>query len=97
MDPGGGAVGGAQVTATQEGTGFSRSAVTDAEGLYVIPSLEPASYSLTAEAKGFSTAKQTGITLLADQTLTVNIGLTLGSATEHLRRLGERIAASPAG
>src|SRR5579863_2832608 len=32
-DPAGSAVAGAQVTATQEGTGFSRSAVTDADGL----------------------------------------------------------------
>ena len=72
-DPGGAAVGGAQVTATQEGTGFARSAVTETDGLYVIPSLNPAIYTLTVEAKGFSTAKQIAITLLADQTLTVNV------------------------
>jgi hypothetical protein len=81
-DPAGSAVAGAQVAATQVGTGFSRSAVSDSEGLYVIPSLQPATYSLTTEAKGFSTSKQTDVTLLADQTLTVNIGLKLGATTE---------------
>src|SRR5438445_2328981 len=81
-DPGGAAVAGAQVTATQEGTGFSRSAMTDSDGLYVIPSLQPAAYSLSVEAKGFSTAKESGLTLLADQTLTVNVGLKLGMTTE---------------
>jgi outer membrane receptor protein involved in Fe transport len=81
-DPAGAGVAGAQVTATQEGTGFSRAATTDTEGLYVIPSLQPAVYNLTVEAKGFSTSKQSGITLLADQTLTVNMGLRLGAVTE---------------
>jgi len=81
-DPAGAAVAGAQVTATQVGTGFSRSALSDSEGLYVIPSLQPATYSMTTEAKGFSTSKQTDVILLADQTLTVNIGLKLGVTTE---------------
>jgi hypothetical protein len=81
-DPAGAAVAGAQVTATQEGTGFSRTALSDSEGLYVIPSLQPATYNLTIEAKGFSTSKQPGVTLLADQTLTVNVGLKLGVTTE---------------
>src|SRR6266403_3086261 len=81
-DPAGAAVAGAQVTATQEGTGFSRAAETDTQGLYVIPSLQPATYRLTVEAKGFSTSKQNGITLLADQTLTLNVGVTLGATTE---------------
>jgi len=81
-DPAGASVAGAQVTATQEGTGFARSAATDAEGLYVIPSLQPATYTLTVEAKGFSTSKERAITLLADQTLTLNVGLKLGTTTE---------------
>src|SRR5271154_2370917 len=81
-DPAGASVAGAQVTATQEGKGFSRTAVTDAEGLYVIPSLQPATYSLTVEAKGFSTSKENDIVLLADQTLTVNLAVKLGATTE---------------
>ena len=81
-DPAGAGVAGARVIATQEGTGFSRSAVTDSEGLYVIPSLQPANYTLVVEANGFSTSKESGITLLADQTLTVNVGVKLGVTTE---------------
>jgi hypothetical protein len=81
-DPAGASVAGAQVRATQEGTGFSRTATTDTEGLYVIPSLQPAAYTLTVEAKGFSTSKESAITLLADQTLTVNVGVKLGMTTE---------------
>src|SRR5712664_2898463 len=81
-DPAGASVAGAQVTAAQVGTGFSRNATTDTEGLYVLPSLRPATYDLTVEAKGFSTSKESGIALLADQTLTVNVSVRLGVTTE---------------
>src|SRR5882724_11080088 len=81
-DPSGAAVASARVVATQEGTAFSRTAVTDTEGLYVIPSLRPATYNLTVEAAGFSPTKDNGINLLADQTLTVNVSVKLGVTTE---------------
>src|SRR2546426_1070690 len=90
-DPAGAVVAGAQVTATQEGTGFSRSATTDTEGLYVIPSLQPAIYNLTVEAKGFSTSKESGVTLLADQTLTVNVSVKLGVTTEVVTVTGNAL------
>lgn len=83
-DPAGAGVPGAQVTATQQGTGFSRAATTDPDGFYVIPSLEPAVYTLTVEAKGFNVSKQHDITLLADQSLTVNVDLRLGAVTETI-------------
>src|SRR5258708_1682757 len=81
-DPEGASVPNAKVTAVQVGTGFSRAAMSDSEGLYVIPSLQPAMYDLTVEATGFGTSKESGIILLADQTLTVNFGLKLGTTTE---------------
>jgi hypothetical protein len=82
LDPNGAPVTSARVVVMQEGTGFSRTATADSDGLYVLPSLEPATYIISVDAPGFSTSKQTGIVLLADQTLTVNIGLKLGSTTE---------------
>src|SRR5467141_2272545 len=92
-DPSGAAVASAKVVATQEGTAFSRTAVTDTEGLYVIPSLRPATYSLTVEAAGFSISKENGINLLADQTLTVNFGLKLGTTTEIIEISGNALQA----
>src|SRR5438445_8094560 len=82
-DPKGGAVGGAQVTAAQEDTGFARAATTDEDGLYVIPSLRPATYGVTVEAKGFSVTRQMGVVLQADQTLTLNISIAVGPNKEH--------------
>ena len=87
-DPSGAAVASARVTATEQGTGFSRSAIADVEGLYVIPSLQPATYRLSVEATGFSTSREPGIAVLADQTLTVNVALRLGAATEVITVTG---------
>src|SRR5438477_4118088 len=81
-DPEGASVANAKVTALQVGTGFSRTALSDTEGLFVIPSLQPATYSLSVEANGFNTSRESGIVLLADQTLTVNVGLKLGMTSE---------------
>src|SRR5712692_1823035 len=92
-DPSGAAVASARVIATQEATAFSRTAVTDTEGLYVIPSLRPATYSLTVEAAGFSISKENGINLLADQTLTVNFGLNLGTTTQIVEVSGNALQA----
>jgi hypothetical protein len=78
-DPSGAVIPGAKVTATEAGKGFARSAVTDASGYYVIGSLRPADYNLTIEATGFHTYDQKGVTLLADQTLTANAQMQVGS------------------
>ena len=80
-DPSGAAIASAKVTAKETGTGFVREGGTDDQGYYVIPSLRPAAYLVSVEARGFSTAKE-NITLLADQTLTVNVQLKLGVSTE---------------
>src|SRR5262245_53014610 len=51
-DPSDALIAGAKVTATEVGTGFIRTAVTNAEGYYVLASLRPAQYDLTIEATG---------------------------------------------
>src|SRR6266566_1946465 len=48
-DPSGAAVASAKITAKEEGTGFAREAMTDEHGYYVIPSLRPATYSVSVQ------------------------------------------------
>jgi hypothetical protein len=67
----------------QTGTGFSRDAISNADGYFVLSSLSPAEYSLTIQAQGFSRAKQ-NVTLLANQTLTVNMKLEVGTTSESI-------------
>ena len=72
----------ATVSLTQVGTGFSRTVQSNAQGDYLIPSLQPADYVLSVQAKGFQKFTQAGITLLADQSATVNVRMEIGQATE---------------
>jgi hypothetical protein len=80
-DPSGAAIGSATITATQGTTNFSRFAISNPDGSFVLSSLSPAVYTLSTEAKGFRLQKQT-VTLLADQSLTVNVKLQLGIASQ---------------
>src|SRR5438309_11815696 len=74
-DPSGAAVVGAQVTATQAGTGFSSNVSTNGSGAYVFPSLSPSTYNIVATSPGFKTFVQNGIKLEADQAVTINASL----------------------
>ena len=80
-DPAGAAVASAKVSATQSGTGFSRDAISNSDGYFVLSSLNPATYNVTFTAQGFRRQVQT-VTLLANQTLTLNLKLQVGAANE---------------
>jgi len=69
----------AKVTATESGKGFSRTASADSSGYYVLDSLRPAQYDLSIEATGFRKVEQKAVTLLADQTLTLNVEMQVGT------------------
>ncbi|MGH9518047.1 MAG: carboxypeptidase-like regulatory domain-containing protein, partial [Terriglobales bacterium] len=49
-DPSGASVPGATITATNTGTGVTRTASTDAKGFYNIVNLQPGTYNLTYAA-----------------------------------------------
>ncbi len=78
-DPSGSAVAAAKITATQTGTSFMRDADANTDGFFVLPSLAPTVYHLTVTATGFKTEAE-DVTLLANQSLTVNFQLSLGVA-----------------
>ena len=81
-DPSGASIAGASITLTDPATGVTREEKTNAQGYYVLPSLKPTVYSLSVSANGFTTATQTDVRLLADQTATLNISLKIGQAAE---------------
>src|SRR5450759_313245 len=65
-DPSGAVIAKANVTMTAAGTQVKRTAATNADGQFTIPSLPPATYRVTVESAGFKTYVQ-DVTLLADQ------------------------------
>jgi hypothetical protein len=90
-DSSGAVIANAKVTVKETGTGFARVAVTDAQGHYVVTSLRPSLYELSVEATGFRTFSQKGLTLLADQSLTVNVTSQVGTREEIVNVTGDAI------
>jgi hypothetical protein len=79
LDAGGLAVANAKVRATNTATGEIRDVISDAQGNYLLPLLNPATYSVRAEAPGFKTAVQEGLVLNVNQAATLDLKLELGS------------------
>lgn len=81
-DPSGAIVVSAQVKVADPATGFSRTTTTDSAGYFVISSLRPADYTVTVTSPGFRTFTQNKVTLQADQVLSLNPRLVVGSTNE---------------
>jgi hypothetical protein len=74
----------AKVTAINVNTGVATGSTSSSAGYYVIPSLIPGTYKVTAEMDGFKTFQQENITVNALQDVGLNITLTVGSASEYI-------------
>ena len=84
LDSSGAAVPRAAVTATESGTGLTRSAISSADGFFTIPSLRPTEYSVAVTADGFRKYARSGVILLADQSLTLTIDLEVGATNDSV-------------
>ena len=75
----------AQVQVTQTDTGLVRSARTNSEGVYVLPSLPIGPYKMEVKKEGFSTFIQSGIVLQVDSNPTLDVSLKVGSVSEQIQ------------
>ncbi|MDQ3750514.1 MAG: TonB-dependent receptor [Acidobacteriota bacterium] len=80
----------ARVTATDKGTGQTRSVVTDTDGAYTLTGLAPGRYSATVEAQSFSKALLEDFELNVGATQTLNFGLKPGNVSETVTVTGEQ-------
>jgi hypothetical protein len=83
-DTSGAAVPNAKVSIKNGSTGVERDITTDSAGFYSAPNLLPGVYDITASAPGFSTYRQTGITLTVGSSQTLSISLRVGGVTEQV-------------
>ena len=81
-DASGSVIPAAKVTVIDVGTQTSRSVVANDQGYFVVPALHPSTYSVSAIASGFAVFTEKNVTLLADQSLTLDVKMTIGQATE---------------
>lgn len=77
-DQSGGVVSGASVTATNNGTGQSRTATTDNSGNYKFSLMNPGSYSVKFSANGFKTVTVPSITVSVTETPVLDQKLEVG-------------------
>ncbi|MGH9745118.1 MAG: carboxypeptidase-like regulatory domain-containing protein, partial [Candidatus Acidiferrales bacterium] len=72
----------ASVVLHNNGTNLDRPAATNSVGAYVFTDIQPGNYDLRVSKDGFTTAVQSDITLLVNQTATFDITLKTGSIKE---------------
>jgi carboxypeptidase family protein/TonB-dependent receptor-like protein len=88
VDEQGAGVPGATVTAKSATTGFSRTEVSDAEGLYRLTALPVGLYDVTSELPGFATVVKKDINVAVSTTLTVDFNLRVASVAETVNVIG---------
>lgn len=88
-DSSGGVLPGATITARNDETGLTRTAVTEASGDYRLPALPPGRYTVTAELQGFTTETRQNLVLVIDQTVTVDFMLKPATVAETITVTGE--------
>lgn len=79
-----GVIPGVTVTLTNDGTGVSRDTVSNASGEYSFPALDPSTYSIKAGVQGFKTFERRGIRIGAQQFVTLDITLEVGTVAETI-------------
>jgi len=82
VDGTGAVIPGVEVTATDQDTGTVRRAITNDEGYYVLQSLKPGTYTISASLAGFKTAVVKELKVLVTIPAQVNITMQVGELTE---------------
>ncbi len=73
-----------KVTVTNSQTGVSRDTVSNQQGNYSLPLLQPGKYQITAQATGFKPISRDGITLEVDQVARIDFVMEVGSLVETI-------------
>lgn len=83
-DASGAVLPGVTVTLTNTDTGAQRVVVTNESGVFRAPLLPLGRFTVVAELSGFSKFEQTGISLVAGQTVVLNMSLRVGGMAESV-------------
>jgi hypothetical protein len=84
-DSSGAAVPGATVTAKENQTNVSRTAVTNETGYYILSSLQNGTYTVDAELQGFKKVIREGVKVDVNTTVRVDLKLEVGQLTESVQ------------
>ncbi|PYU33739.1 MAG: hypothetical protein DMG31_08115 [Acidobacteria bacterium] len=89
FDQTGGAIAGATVTLIDVARGVNRVLISDSAGQYVANNLNPGTYTVRAEAKGFRTEEHSGVLVEVGQNIRVDLVVQPGEQTQTVTVTGE--------
>jgi hypothetical protein len=89
LDPDGLALPGATVTVTEQNTGFSRTVVSEGNGSFTVPSLDPGVYLITVDMDGFAALKRPDLALTSGNQVVLELRMTLSGVAEELTVTGQ--------
>lgn len=94
-DQSGGAVPGAQVSVVNTEKGSTRVAATDAQGRYLVTTLDAGTYQLRAEKSGFKTAVLDQVAVTVGGSVVADLELTVGQVSERVTVQAEALLIEP--
>ncbi len=89
IDQQGAIIPGATVTATNPATGFTRSVVSDAVGIFTLTALPIGNYDLKVELSGFQPTIRKGVVVNVSQTVSLDLSLSVAALAENVTVTGE--------
>jgi hypothetical protein len=91
VDASGAVVPNAQVSVTQKGTNFTFNTLTNEEGIYRVPSLQPGDYRVSIEAAGFRRTNFDEVFVRTGDTVRVDATMQVGQVTEAVEVSGSSV------
>ncbi|MBV9158676.1 MAG: carboxypeptidase regulatory-like domain-containing protein [Acidobacteriaceae bacterium] len=88
-DATGASVAGVKLVVRNVSTQRTSETVSNADGLYTVPQLDPGNYEISATKEGFKSFVRTGVTLVVDQIAQVDIDLVLGAVNQKVEVTAE--------
>ncbi len=85
LDPGHAAIAGATVDVTSSTEGVTLRSVSNADGIYVFPSLPPGLWTVTAEKSGFKKLVRTHVEIFIAQRQTLDLQLEIGDVNQSIQ------------
>ena len=89
LDDQGAAIPGASITVNSPSTGFTRSDVTDAEGVYRLRALPVGTFDVTVELAGFTSLDRKGVVVNVGQTITIDFSMKVAAVAETVVVTGQ--------
>jgi hypothetical protein len=85
-DPSGSVLIGAKVTLIDESRKLTQDAVSDSSGQYAFTRVDPSTYQIVVEAAGFKRFSREGIVVGTQQSVTVDVALSVGDIAQTVQR-----------